>query len=328
MPDALSKTIPIWISVLNQVLFPEKKEFHAVKTPEVVISHSEHAQIAEHLASFAADLRNLEFDTNSLRSKLGGRPLEAVWVTPDSTLPTIPPEYKHNRHQLVILCTASAQTISVDRATSGYVQGAADDSESWACGLNATKYWTHNEQLLSTREDDLPELILSLMSEGSAQSEVKMPLTIKPTTVSIANNAAADLMYSKFDIIISCSETPSEILANNVKNRYIHLVCTTGKVGSRQLREQFPKLERLRNILSPTSRILVTCPTGKDLAVGVALAVICFFFDNDDALQPSGAPVERSKPMIKKRLSWIMSAMPEASPSRATLQSVNAFLLG
>lgn len=330
MPDALSKTIPIWIAVLNRVLCPDKYDSHSPKTPEDVVSSSEHSQIEARLSGFITELKDLDLDLGSLRSKLADKPLEPLWVTPDSTLPH-PSTYlnRKNRHYIV-LCTASGRSSTIDRASSDYVQGAADDSESWACGLTPSKFWTYQHQLLSTSGDSLTEVISKLLSDDdSLPSKAKAPVVIKPTTLVIANNATAELLYNKCDIIVSCSTTPSEFLADESRPaHYVHLACSTGKVGSRQLRSQLPKLEVIRGMLMPTARVFVTCTTGQDLAIGVALAIVCLFCREDGRFEPAGTSCIQSKQMIKKRLSWITTSMPEASPSRATLQSVNAFLLG
>lgn len=45
MPDALSKTIPIWCAVINNLLFQETHGRSMLCTPNEVIDASEHAQI-------------------------------------------------------------------------------------------------------------------------------------------------------------------------------------------------------------------------------------------------------------------------------------------
>lgn len=52
MPDALSKTVPIWCAVMNRLLFPEMPESHLLQTPSCVVGRSEHAQIEAELGSF------------------------------------------------------------------------------------------------------------------------------------------------------------------------------------------------------------------------------------------------------------------------------------
>ena len=52
MPDALSKTVPIWCAVLNTVLFPDDLESHQVRSPSQIISKSEHSQIEARTEEF------------------------------------------------------------------------------------------------------------------------------------------------------------------------------------------------------------------------------------------------------------------------------------
>jgi tRNA A64-2'-O-ribosylphosphate transferase len=125
---------------------------------------------------------------------------------------------------------------------------------------------------------------------------------------------------------VSKSEVVSQEMTIHDSPQRLQLVCVTGKVGSRQLRHELPKLEQLIPIMQSTSKILVTCQTGKDLAVGVALALLCRAFDDNGKVRAPDNPYSMTKSIIKQRLSWIMVSMPDAAPSRATLQSVNHFL--
>ncbi|KAF2484504.1 tRNA a64-2'-o-ribosylphosphate transferase [Neohortaea acidophila] len=320
MPDALSKTIPIWAATLNRHLFPEREQCHALKTPDSVISSSEHAQINDRLASFVRDLDKLALDVVNLRSRLNDRPLEVVWATPDSQSP-FPAPTTSDSH-LLVLCTASGRTSSV-RSDSSYVQGAADDSESWACGLTAATFWAHQELLLAATEDELPDLIWGLTSSIGVHRPADAPVSIQSTNVSLSDNVTMERSMLNFDIVVSCSEKSSDTVASTLQSRYVHLPCVAGKAGGRQLRERLPKIRTLQTMLSPNSTILVSCDSGRDLAVGVALTIICLYSSLD-----AGVPERLDKDIIKQRLSWIMMSRPDAAPSRATLQSVNAFLLG
>ena len=57
MPDALAKTVPIWCTVLNRVLFPDDESCHALHTPPLVVSQSEHTQIESRLEGFVNQLK-------------------------------------------------------------------------------------------------------------------------------------------------------------------------------------------------------------------------------------------------------------------------------
>jgi tRNA A64-2'-O-ribosylphosphate transferase len=123
------------------------------------------------------------------------------------------------------------------------------------------------------------------------------------------------------------------------------------KAASRTLREALPRICEFAGhfLLSavpaltqqpqpqpqPQPQILVADESGgRDLATGTALALLCWCFEDDDGsrircAEPSSR-VERpvfTKDMIRARLGRIMTAMPDANPNRATLQSVNSFLM-
>nr|POE56533.1 trna a64-2'-o-ribosylphosphate transferase [Quercus suber] len=330
MPDALSKTVPIWICVLNRLIFPDVPSSHALQTPREVVGESEHFQIEARISRFVADARELKLDVTSLRVKLKDTPMRPVWITPDGK-GLFEPVVDKSFHSIV-LCTASSR-VSMDEKRSGfdYVQGAADDHESWALGLDAETFWKNSKQLLGATETELPSVIEDLIAKSDTSVMIRKPLLVKPTDIIwIANNAAIVVSASDFDMVVQCSPAPDANLAAQMKDKYCHLECSgTAKVGSRQLRSQLPKVEDLGRKLSIGTKILLTCQTGKDLAVGVALAMVCLYFSADGSLVDDATlrPIP-DKTEIKQRLSWIMIAIPDASPSRATLQSVNAFLMG
>ena len=57
MPDALSKTIPIWCAVLNRLLFQDDSDMQNLQTPEWAVGASEHAQIEARLHDFVQGAR-------------------------------------------------------------------------------------------------------------------------------------------------------------------------------------------------------------------------------------------------------------------------------
>jgi len=332
MPDALSKTVPIWICVLNRLLFPHNVEACVLHTPDDVVSESEHAQMEGRISAFVDGLRSLSLDWESLRSRLAHKPMIPGWVTPASDVASASHVHRPiEAYHKVTLCTASSCVSGELHTSSDYVQGAADDSESWACGLDASTFWQHGERLLLATEDELPPLISTLMAESRAVSFLQPPVQVKQTSIWIGTNAIAETTPDNWSVVISCQPKPSVVLASRLKARYVHMPCATGKVGSRQLRAQLPKLCHLPVLPSPDAKLLVACPTSRDLAVGIALAIICLHCRDDGSfMQVSSAEnlPEPSKSKIKQRLAWIMVSMTDASPSRATLQSVNAFLMG
>lgn len=57
MPDALSKTVPIWCAVINRALFPSELAYHAVAFPPDYLGASEESQIENRIDGFVQSLK-------------------------------------------------------------------------------------------------------------------------------------------------------------------------------------------------------------------------------------------------------------------------------
>lgn len=75
----MSKTVPIWIAVLNRLLFPDDFSYHELETPSDVVSPSEHAQIEARLDAHLRAAQALDLDLPSLQQKLNDKPLRITW---------------------------------------------------------------------------------------------------------------------------------------------------------------------------------------------------------------------------------------------------------
>ncbi|THX35412.1 tRNA '-O-ribosylphosphate transferase [Aureobasidium pullulans] len=333
MPDALSKTIPIWTAVMNRILFPDHPDSHEVTTPPTVVGASEHAQIAARIAGFVESLKTLELGIPSIRQKIT-KPLRPIWVTPTSSLPESPPNFP-SFHPVVLLTASSRISGSESTSETGYVQGAADDAEAWAQGLTAPLFWKHSETLSNTPEDMIEEVIAELVKRGDGNRGSQLTPIGPGKRVAIGTIDAAETDAGAKDIVITVASKENEVLRSKMKTEYLHLTLVDGKVGSRQLRHSLPNLIAwVKAQLSATSasRIVVADTNGKDQGVGIALAILCLFVTDDGNIRSSeevkDPPNGLNKQTIKQKLSWISVAKPDANPSRTTLQSVNAYLLG
>ncbi|KAF2004539.1 hypothetical protein P154DRAFT_485242 [Amniculicola lignicola CBS 123094] len=325
MPDALSKTIPIWCCVLNRALFSDSGP-HELYTPPTAISKSEHAQMEKRMSAFLKQFLDIcKPDLPELRSKLK-KPLRPIWVMQNSTLPENPPEF----HEFcpIVLCTASRRVHGGEMSEGGYIQGAADDHEAWAQGLTPPIFWKHKEELLGTNEGDLPDLIGQLAKQEKGPDVV--PIVIKPTqTLFISSSGNVNLQG--FNVVISCTPEPlSTTRKEDLKKKYLHLRCATNKLGSRDLRTQLLHLPSFFSSLSTSpnkDKILICCPTGKDFSIGVALAVLCLYTKEDGTIDLTGTVAKLNKTFIKQRLTWISNSGAGLNPSRETLKAINAFLM-
>ena len=63
-----------------------------------------------------------------------------------------------------MLCSASKRVHGAEISAGGYIQGAGDDSESWALGLTPPLFWAHKDELLRRNEEDIPGLIAELLA--------------------------------------------------------------------------------------------------------------------------------------------------------------------
>ncbi|KAI9837480.1 MAG: hypothetical protein M1819_007128 [Sarea resinae] len=329
MPDALSKTVPIWCAVMNLALFPELPSAHKLHTPQHAVSASEHSQIEARLESFVKQLKELGLDLQELRLRIS-KPLRPLWIVQGSTLPTEAPFY--DDFHPIILCTASRRVRGAEASEGGYIQGAGDDSEGWAKGLTPQLFWENKDMLLRTVEEDLPDITASLIADtkgtaGSGTGAVQIYPTSDIFLGTLATVQAAS--PDDFNLFVVCSEKPMEAIDDATRKRVLHLQCTQGKLGSRDLRVQLPKVKAHLASAPSRQRILFACPTGKDLAVGAALMTLCIFYGDDGLFTPP-IPDRDSmidKQSIRKKLSWIMASFPEANPSRSTLQSVNSVVM-
>ena len=201
----------------------------------------------------------------------------------------------------IICCTASHRALGSKVEDPTYIQGAGDDSETWAHGLTPDVFWAHAERLLESQEHDLPMLIRQCIFEErgcitTANSIVQVGITslyIGPTAAITPNRRTPC-----FDGVIVCEEKwPSQyppssldVTASAVaQSKILHLQCSAGKKGSRALRlelhKALPFIQELGQSSNPP-RFLITCPTGKDLCVGVTLAILCMFYDSQCRIHP------------------------------------------
>lgn len=341
MPDALSKTVPIWISVLNRALWPEDREAGVLRTPPSVVSEMENAQISARLDSFVQSFFELGLDLEKLRRELG-KPMRPLWVTPENQLPAegegaedIFPGY-----HAVILVTSSRRVSGTEVGEGGYVQGSGDDTENWAHGLTPPVFWANKGLLLGTPEGELVETIERLVGEAEAEKLVNAGaegtmFDAIPPTQSMRVLPMADLPKQEEEdiyVVLSPATTKEEIWVPEAPNaRTLTCGVGTGKLGSRALRTAMPIIVAFikEHLFKGKTRITISCPDGKDLSVGCALALLCLLYDGSGTLLPPSATNGKGidKLFIKKRLTWISNWKPEANPSRSTLQSVNAFLM-
>lgn len=353
MPDALSTTIPIWCTVINLYLLPDHALSANLFLPPSVPS-SAHAQISALIPGFLAALVALRLP-NSPRGVLT-KPLRPFWVTQDSPLVDGEPlATVFDDYRPVICCTASRRIdgSELELDEGGYIQGAGDDTENWACGLTPVVFWQHERKLIDAPEADLPDMIAQFVAQhkaartGDGDGGVAARMQLTPSLAVCAAHALESTATRPGEccIVITQASTPRETWTAGVGAgggdcpSYMEAGLGRGKTASRNLRLALGDIctfaSRFLAAHPPTrdydrdpgGQVIVACDSGKDLSVGAALALSCYLFDDEGTRRDPGEATRFTKAMVRARLGSIMTTFPEANPSRATLQSVNSFLM-
>lgn len=345
LPDSFSKTVPIWVAVINRVLFPELNYSHALQHPPApdALGLSEISQIEARLTGFTQAFIQLGLDLPMRRSQLKC-PVRIIWefngrsgyaIEDDDNeedvwetgLPSPCPGERHVNN--LVLCSVSRRVRGAEASEGGYIQGAGDDSEGWSHGLSAQTFWKHQDVLVQAPEDELESLIETLIQQDKDESRDQVTAVgISPTSQLFIGTGYVGRTH-EYDLIINCEVgEPDSSPAGGPA--IIDLNCRPGKMGSKDLRDNLPVAAtaisaQLRK--DGSSRILVTCETGRDLSVGVIVAVLCVEYNDQGELSRDSVSRVMDKSLVKQRLAWITISKPDANPSRATLQAVNSFLM-
>ncbi|KAL0955703.1 hypothetical protein HGRIS_001923 [Hohenbuehelia grisea] len=350
IPDALSKTIPIWCAVVNRAIrlrYPETPSSwdSSLYTPPQSVSVQEHHLIEQRLDGWAKELMNSTFSLPQL-----AYPLRPFWITPStSVLPSLR-IFEDMSHSPVICVSASKQIDEAfERRSSGfsYVQGSGDDHELWGLGLTPDAFWRNRGRLLAATRTELPDLIASVLvssTEGGGARCQPTPVAkvdgqilicasddiMKQNDLDTSSDslAVANLAY----VIITTGDDSGEQATppSNPSSKTLRFKIPEGKKGqARFLRKVLPEsLPFIAAHLRKGNRVCISCPSGKDTSVGLALVGLQLFFDGDGQFVSQGRPSSiATKQSIRQRLEWIISSRPEANPSRSTLQRVNEFIL-
>ncbi|KAG9312145.1 initiator tRNA phosphoribosyl transferase [Chiua virens] len=336
IPDALSKTVPMWCAVVNTAILKRATGYlpeiwdTTLYTPPGSVSLQEHSQITLRLDRWASELA-----ASSYRLPELDRPLRPIWITPATTVfPTFPNPPDHEFYPIICVSASKQVANGTERRASGfaYIQGSGDDHELWGMGLTPNLYWKHHHKILTTGSSELPDLVRSLLSNAS-------------------QNHSIDIDHNGVDL----SEPDSESLRAHPNAAFLCLtpdspddpngsVASTGDEPPRMLRIQTPDGKKgqhhfliavlprsmpfIAHHLQRHRTICIACSTGTDMSVGVAVAALAVYFRADGSCFPQGnARSEISKDVVKTRLQWIISSYPQANPSRTTLKRVNDFLL-
>eukprot|EP00127_Corallochytrium_limacisporum_P004256 Clim_evm201s157 gene=Clim_evmTU201s157 len=180
-PDALSKSIPLWVAVMNEYLGLGESD---VTVPEP-ISGTEKAQMTERVKPLVTKLAPVldTLITKDLRNKLFERGyLRPFFVSGTDSLAAVQDvidEAKELFRECMPLILVSASSMADSDGIDGYIPGAADDEESWARGLRSADFWQSEIQeqldLVDNRTGDehIINVIDKIVAERSHHVEDK-----------------------------------------------------------------------------------------------------------------------------------------------------------
>ncbi|KJA22941.1 hypothetical protein HYPSUDRAFT_66691 [Hypholoma sublateritium FD-334 SS-4] len=340
IPDALSKTIPIWCSVINRAMLLRHLSLKeergvdwnvALYTPPSTVSRQEHHQIEQRLDNWARDLANSSFNLPLLPS-----PLRPVWITPStSTFPTFSPKESEPPKFFPVICVSASKQVrqGVERRTGGfsYIQGSGDDHELWGMGLTPEMFWAHRTRLRAAGRTDIPTLVAEIVgSENNASAIQNPPSPVLHVEGRLLLAAINEIPQSPQDANIRyIILTPSSEESQTVDDTHVYIPTVSGKKGqSHFLQTILPlSMEAINQALQGGKNVCVACESGKDMSVGVVLTALQLYFGGDGLYISSNSAYSADKRSIRTRLEWIIESRPQANPSRTVLKRVNEFLL-
>lgn len=308
MPDSFSRTIPIWCAVWNMVIAKFDCDCTNLNLPPSVVSNSERDRIEQTLPKFVDALKGSGIDVAGITAGIA-KPLRPIWITKDQQLLSLDDTWSFKDAcftPIVCVVASSSSTNTLANGSSWYIQGAADDHETWANGLTAQLFWRHKEQLLSSKEDCEQTAI-----EIVRGSDKKLPRAIDrgehynfigDTSIAVGDVAAGrpPECWSAFDVVINCGAAEYE--PNKTSTRYLYLPMPKGKRGQVELGKAIPvALEFARPFVKDNSKkILIHGQQGADQSVGIALAILVQYFGNNSQ--------DVTKESIKSQLLWITTS--------------------
>ena len=210
------------------------------------------------------------------------KPMQIIWIARSlhRIVPTmLPPTVESGECHPVVLCMASVIEPPFSQQT--YIQGAADDCEGWSSGLTPEIFWSYRESLLCASETDLQDFITALIKEDSQTNLSMERAAIVPgSMVSVGTFDQIFRSQTPGSLVITCSSGLACVKNGEADLSHLHLNCCTGKQGSRGLRREMAKIPHFLQG-KQIETILICCSTGKDISVGVALAILVLYSDDE-----------------------------------------------
>lgn len=277
IPDALSKTIPIWCCTVNRAVakyagYDSDWDLELHTLPSAV-SRSEHAQIEARLNGFVDKLLTSGVDMEHLKNQLL-KPLRPIWFTPQSydALIESPPDFQDASFCPVVCLSASEAVETGYQLRPGYlyVQGSADDEEAWAFGLTHLAFWKHRRDILTNSIEcernvkSIVTLLKNNKSDDDYDDTTNHFAFIKSTLLAIGDSFSGKppFCWNTFDYVINCCQDEYEL--NQQHKNYLHLPIPDGKKGQIIFGSSIQKaIDFVHDPIIENKKVLIYCATGR-----------------------------------------------------------------
>ena len=193
MPDALSRTVPIWCCVINRL---HSEAWHDVCVPNDIVSAVEQSRME-------AKIDQHVFQASKMIPLCLKKPLLPVWiVAPDQVDATRLEALRQD--WTVVLCLSASEPVARDsvRDFGGYtyLQGAADDEETWALGLSSQDFWLNYERLRCASAAQIEDVLRSAAGP-SKRPEANITISDDLTMI-VTQKASVMLSSGKHSLVV------------------------------------------------------------------------------------------------------------------------------
>ena len=158
-------------------------------------------------------------------------------------------------------------------------------------GLTPELYWQNHAQIISSSRATLPSLISSLVASTGLQtvhvtgSPIIVPVTRVKSRLAVGKAGPIPLPPSSplgQKACVFISSQPS-ILSPASSHNSLFLQTPSGKKGQHKFLTQIlpQSLDFLKHHLVSGEDVAVLCDDGKDISIGVAVAALTLFFDDE-----------------------------------------------
>ncbi|RPA87364.1 initiator tRNA phosphoribosyl transferase [Ascobolus immersus RN42] len=335
-PDAFTKTIPIWISVMNSHFFPGHDS--AFLPHPRLVSNQEKYHIERLLPRFLQDLKDMKID---LADYVPPHPLRVIWANRDTDLESLAEglESEMNKWCTLVLVMVS-EVVPGDGIEGEYIQGAADDAENWLgkSGLTHEIFWeSHDELMRACAEGE--EHLLAILDEKVKQAacchagKTGDIEALKPTTsVFVTSSKPPADFIDEDSVVIDLTGQSTATSDTESRKNTLSYKLFQGKKGAKHLREVLPCIrsrvfEKERWM---AKKILFILPPedADGVAAACAIFVLTLFFDEEGrAKAQDQLGLDVDKQTVQRRIAWWVLSHGESNISRSSLQSVNSVLM-